>query len=104
ARLGVSRHLAQRFPYSHLGSPLKSVEFYRIYYRLPKPDEDAYAVLVRQNRKKLTEPFWRYHVETRKGDTLTDDKERAKKERERKQKLEKAKKAAEKRKAQGVAK
>lgn len=104
ARLGVSRHLAQRFPYSHLGSPLKKIEFYRVYYRLPKPDEDAYAVLVRQNRKKLTEPFWRYNVDTRKGDTLTDDKERAKKERERKRKQEKAKKAAEKRNAQGAAK
>jgi hypothetical protein len=102
ARLGVSRHLAHTFPYSKHGSPLKFVEFYKVAYRLPKPDEDPYPVLLRQSRKALTEPFWRYDVSTRKGKTLEDDKDRKKKEREREKKLEKAKKEAAKRKAESA--
>lgn len=82
ARLGVSQHLSRVYPVSSSGSPVRRVELHKVRYRLPAPNEDAYAVLSRQSRKPLADdPFWRYDVVTGRGQTLEDRFERRRKER-----------------------
>jgi len=85
SRLGVSRHLARQFPYSAAGSPLRFIEMYKVRYTLPRPGQDAYRVLSKQNRKAPeAEPFWRYDVTTGKGKTFEKKKDKKKKKKKKK--------------------
>ncbi len=89
ARLGVSRHLARVHPVSDTGSPLRYIEFHKVFYRLPKPGQDAYDVLRRQSRKPLgDDPFWRYDVQSERGRTLQDEWDKKKAERDRQRRKE----------------
>src|SRR5690606_28928671 len=79
-RLGWARYLTRKYPTNHQGSPLKSIDMYKVSYKLPDPGAD-YAKHWRSGngRRVKGDPFWRFDVSRNKGQSLEKKKDDAKK-------------------------
>lgn len=75
SRYGYCNYMAHQYRRNAAGSPLTAVYIYKINYRYPNPDEDAYEVLKSQSGPPNWDrdgPNWEYRVETARMRKLSD--------------------------------
>jgi hypothetical protein len=73
ARLGYCRMLANRYPTNAAGARLVRIDVFKVNYDYPSVDDDAESFLRQQSgppEQQVEKPFWRYHVDRQKGESL----------------------------------
>ena len=79
-RLGWARYLSRHHGTNAEGSPLKTIDMYKVSYKLPDPGADYGKHWRSGNGRRVKgDPFWRFDVARNKGQSLEKKKDEKKK-------------------------